>query len=259
MLLASCLNTQYSYLNTHISILISQYSYLNTHISIIVTSPHQNYQIPKLYLMNLSLSNIHKQYGSHLVLQFDEWKIGTGIYWLKGGNGTGKTTLFRIISGQTPFVGAVLLDGIDLKRDPIKFRSLISYAEAEPQYPLFVTGRELIEFYLEVRNGTPEEAEKLTYLFEMVDFLDQKIGGYSSGMLKKLSLICAFLGNVKVYILDEPLITIDQASANKLYELITDRVKSGASFLISSHQEIDKKQLMLNSIFEIRDKQLVKC
>jgi len=68
---------------------------------------------------------------------------------LKGGNGTGKSTLFRIISGQIPFKGEVQLNGISLRKEPIKFRSKISFAEAEPQYPLFIKGKELIDFYID--------------------------------------------------------------------------------------------------------------
>jgi ABC-2 type transport system ATP-binding protein len=209
--------------------------------------------------LELTLNNIDKKYGSNTVLAFDEWKIDAGIYWLKGGNGTGKTTLFRIISGQTPFDGTVLLDEINLKKQPTNFRSKISYAEAEPQYPLFITGKELLDFYKEVRKAKETDINALTDLFEMTPFLNQKIGGYSSGMLKKLSLICAFIGEVELYILDEPLITIDTASADKLYQLIAEKAKQGKSFLISSHQEIDATKLMINNVFAIENKRVVKC
>lgn len=209
--------------------------------------------------MNLKLQNITKKYGSHIVLEFDEWKIDSGIYWLKGGNGTGKTTLFRIISGQTPFDGSVLLNDINLKKQSTDFRSKISYAEAEPQYPLFITGEELLNFYKDVRNAKQVDINILTDLFEMTSFLNQKIGGYSSGMLKKLSLICAFIGDVELYILDEPLITIDTISADKLYQLIAEKAKQGKSFLISSHQEIDATKLMINNVFAIENKRVVKC
>ena len=207
----------------------------------------------------LSLKQIDKKYGSHTVLSFDEWKIDSGIFWLKGGNGTGKTTLFRIIAGQTPFSGQVLLNSIDLKKDSINFRSKISYAEAEPQYPLFITGHELINFYKDVRQAQQQGIDELTLLFEMDTFLDQKIGGYSSGMLKKLSLICAFIGDVELYILDEPLITIDVESAVKLYQLISSKAKEGKSFLLSSHQEINKEKLKISQVFEIKNKAINKC
>lgn len=210
-------------------------------------------------MTSLTLNHIDKKYGSHTVLQFDQWKIGSGIYWLKGGNGTGKTTLFRIISGQTPFNGQVLLDGVDLKKEPISFRSKISYAEAEPQYPSFITGQELLRFYKNVRHAQQDEIDELTSLFDLSEFLDQKISGYSSGMLKKLSLVCAFIGEVELYILDEPLITIDVASAAKLYDLMIQKAKQGKSFLLSSHQEVDLEKLNITAVFEIQHKQLIKC
>lgn len=209
--------------------------------------------------MNLTLKNISKKYGSHTVLEFDEWKINSGIYWIKGGNGTGKTTLFRIISGQTPFEGNVLLNGIDLKKQSAKFLIQISCAEAEPQYPLFITGIELINFYKDVRKVNQSDIDELAELFDMKPFLSQKIGGYSSGMLKKLSLICALMGNADLYILDEPLITIDAASADKLYELIIEKAKQGKSFLLSSHQEIDVDKLLINGMFMIDNKKIIKC
>lgn len=209
--------------------------------------------------MNLTLKNISKKYGSHTVLEFEEWKINSGIFWIKGGNGTGKTTLFRIISGQTPFLGNVLLNGIDLKKQSAKFLIQISCAEAEPQYPLFITGNELINFYKDVRKVNQIDIDELTELFDMKPFLGQKIGGYSSGMLKKLSLICALMGDADLYILDEPLITIDAASADKLYQLITEKAKQGKSFLLSSHQEIDADKLLINGMFMIDNKKIVKC
>ena len=209
--------------------------------------------------MNLILTNINKVYGNNTVLLFDNWEVANGIFWLKGGNGTGKTTLFRIISGQTPFNGEVCLDGISLKKNLISFREKISYAEAEPQYPLFLTGLEILNFYKEVRNANQVEVDELTDLFDMTTFLAQKVGGYSSGMLKKLSLICALIGNVELYILDEPLITIDKESADKLYALIVSKVKNGKSFLISSHQDIDEAKVSVDGVFRIEDKQIVRC
>ncbi|MCY1518120.1 ABC transporter ATP-binding protein NatA [compost metagenome] len=210
-------------------------------------------------MLNLTLKSIDKRYGSHTVLLFDEWKINSGIYWLKGGNGTGKTTLFRLIAGQTPFKGEVLLNGVDLKKEPIQFRSKISYAEAEPQYPLFITGKELLQFYKEVRNASDQEVDELVLLFKMEEFLNQKIGEYSSGMLKKLSLIAALIGEADFYILDEPLITIDIDAANQLYTLISTKAEQGKTFLLSSHQEVDAQKLKIDQVFEIQNKAIVKC
>jgi ABC-2 type transport system ATP-binding protein len=205
----------------------------------------------------LTLTNINKKYGSHEVLNFSEWNVNKGIYWLKGGNGTGKSTLFRIISGQIPFIGEVQLNGVNLRKEPVKFRSKISFAEADPQYPLFIKGKELIDFYTETRKADRKQAKDLADLFEMTPFLDNVVGSYSSGMLKKLSLICALVGDADLFILDEPLITIDILSADKLNNLITEKASKGKSFLISSHQEVSNDQLKLDNVYQIIDKQII--
>lgn len=210
-------------------------------------------------MKKLALHDIEKAYDAHTVLKFDTLTIPRGIYWLKGGNGIGKTTFFRVLTGQTPFKGQVVLDDISLRDHPTIFRSKISYAEAEPQYPPFVTGRELLRFYQEVRKSSAEQIEELAQLFDLTAYLDQKVGGYSSGMLKKLSLICAFIGDVDLYILDEPLITIDTQSAEKLYQLINQKAQIGKSFLLSSHQEIDRDQITLDGVLEINNKQVRVC
>jgi ABC-2 type transport system ATP-binding protein len=205
----------------------------------------------------LSLTNINKRYGSHEVLNFSEWNVNKGIYWLKGGNGTGKSTLFRIISGQIPFIGEVQLNGVDLRKEPVKFRSKISFAEAEPQYPLFIKGKELIDFYTDTRKADRRQAKELADHFEMTPFLNNVVGSYSSGMLKKLSLICALVGDPDLFILDEPLITIDMLSAHKLNKLITEKASQGKSFLISSHQEVSNDQLKVDKVYQIMNKQII--
>ena len=91
----------------------------------------------------------------------------------------------------------------------------------------------------------------------MAPFLGNVIGSYSSGMLKKLSLICALVGNADLYILDEPLITIDIQSAEKLYALIQKKASEGKTFLISSHQEVSNDQLRLDKVFQIVNKQVI--
>lgn len=210
-------------------------------------------------MISLDLENIEKKYGDHTILSFEKWHLDSGIYWIKGGNGTGKTTLFRVISGQTPFKGTLSLNQIHLKKQPVAYRAMISYAEAEPQYPSFITGNELLNYHIALRKADRPEIADIVEQFGMTAFMDHKIGSYSSGMLKKLSLICAFTRDIQLYILDEPLITIDTNSAQVLYGLINKYLEKGSSFLLSSHQELEPGQLTLKGTFQIRDRKLEAC
>jgi len=210
-------------------------------------------------MQKLHLQHVEKRYHAVLILNIEQWELGKGTYWIKGGNGAGKTTLFRVISGQAPFKGDIWLDAINLRKDPVTFRSKISYAEAEPQYPGFLTAKELLDFYASARSEPQEEINRLAAFFGLEEYLNQKINSYSSGMLKKLSLIAAFLGAPDLYILDEPLITLDKDAEEKLYQLINEKMNKGKSFLIASHQEIDRRKLLVNAVFELKDKKPVKC
>ncbi|MNK03395.1 putrescine/spermidine ABC transporter ATPase protein [compost metagenome] len=78
----------------------------------------------------LELHHIEKSYDIHSILKFDELNISNGIHWLKGGSGTGKTTFFKLITGETPFNGEVILDKVKLRDKPIEYRSKICIALA---------------------------------------------------------------------------------------------------------------------------------
>jgi ABC-2 type transport system ATP-binding protein len=193
----------------------------------------------------LQLRSIHKRYGSKLVLDIAELDLETGVYWLQGPNGSGKTTLLRILAGILPFKGDVLLrnpgqkNPVSLRQSPTQYRRLIAWADAEPQYPGFLTGYDLLDFYRNILHPEPAQVQWLIEGFGAGAWLDTRIAAWSSGMTKKLSLLLAFLGKPALILLDEPFTTLDQAGRIVLDNLIEDRhLRSGASFLISSHQEI---------------------
>lgn len=210
-------------------------------------------------MAELTIKKLIKRYGNNTILEFDEWKVSKGCYWIRGGNGTGKTTLFKILAGQIPFTGMVNYDGTYLHKAPVEYKSRISYAEAEPRYPEYLTGNDLLDYVLSIRKADRSTAAAITDLFRMTTFMGNKVGSYSSGMLKKLSLILAFTGPADLYMLDEPLITIDQEAATILYQLINLGEKAGKTILISSHQEIDPAGLSLSGIFKIENQRIIIC
>jgi len=78
----------------------------------------------------------------------------------------------------------------------------------------------------------------------MGGYISRPVSTYLSGMLKKLSLLLAFMGTPQFILLDEPLITIDAAALTVLYQWIADHHKQyGTSFLLSSHQILDVEVL----------------
>lgn len=193
----------------------------------------------------IEIDNLRKLFGAKPVLEIPSLVLNKDIYWLKGNNGSGKTTFLKILSGLLPFEGNISVNGVNIKKHPLQYRKSISYAEAEPLYPSYLTGRDLLDFFSAIRKADKSDLKNLTDIFQIGPYIDSPIGTYSSGMIKKLSLVLAFTGNPQWILLDEPLVTLDTATAPKVYELITGYYEHrGTAFLLASHQHFTKTQIL---------------
>jgi ABC-2 type transport system ATP-binding protein len=195
----------------------------------------------------LHLSGVQKKYSQRIILDIPDLKIGQGIHWLKGSNGSGKSTFLKMISGIIPFEGTIELANINLKKNGVEYRGLVSYAEAEPLYPDFLTGEDLILFYNSVRKSDPKNSDSLIEKFGIRNYYKNPIGTYSSGMAKKLSLVLAFIGKTRFIFLDEPFVTLDVATVQVLLENIKKFHQQGCNFIFTSHQSPEMEGLTLSS------------
>lgn len=191
-------------------------------------------------------------------MKVDDLAIGQGIYWIKGVNGSGKSTLLKSIAGILSFEGDILLDNnISIKKQPVAYRKLVNFAEAEPVFPEFLTGKELIALFAQAKDAPGGQEQHYIETMQMQSYVGQPVGTYSSGMLKKLSLVLAFMGNPKLILLDEPLITIDTASLKILNTWIAERYNTeGTSFLLSSHQTLEHAELPVAHELLVEDQTL---
>jgi ABC-2 type transport system ATP-binding protein len=193
----------------------------------------------------LEFLEVRKSYnGADPILAIDSQTLDTGIYWLQGANGTGKTTLLRMIAGIIPFKGDIKLNRRSQRQDPVAYRRLVGWADAEPLYPGFLTGEDLISFYSGILHPNPGQIVRLKEQLRIGPWLNTRLAAWSSGMTKKLALLLAFLGRPGWITLDEPLITLDEAGLAGLFILIReyhDQYDTG--FLLSSHQPLPQNTL----------------
>lgn len=208
--------------------------------------------------MVVGIKDVRQQYGSFEVLNIPSWEVDYGIYWIQGENGAGKSTLFRTLAGMLPYSGTIVLDEkYNLRDHPVDYRLRLNLGEAEPLYPSFLTPSDLIAFVAEAKKSPGGQAEELIDALG-INYLKNSFGSCSSGMVKKVSLAIAFLGNPSVIILDEPLITIDKDARRALFRLIETYYHKGVTFLISSHQLFQEEGLSVTDSFALKNKDLIK-
>ena len=114
----------------------------------------------------LQISNYKKFYGNYLVLQIDDLQLDENIYWVKGDNGSGKSTFFKTLAGLLPFEGRIAVNQVDIKKQGVAYRTIVNYSEAEPLYPVFLTAHDLIQFV-----GKAKKANQKQSRFEFGHFV----------------------------------------------------------------------------------------
>jgi ABC-2 type transport system ATP-binding protein len=206
----------------------------------------------------LHFQNVKKYYSSFLALDIPELILEKGLWWLQGENGSGKTTFLKMIAGLHPFTGDIYIDNVgSIKKHRVQFIRSVNYAEAEPLYPPFITGKDLVTLYCKTKKGSIDEAIGMLQQLHVFDAYEKKLGTYSSGMIKKLSLVLAFIGTPKFILLDEPLITIDVSALEVICSIVKNKFQQGISFIITSHQQISNDQLRFTGTIRASDQHIV--
>lgn len=184
--------------------------------------------------------DLSKTYGGRIhALKAMNLRVRTGsCFGLLGPNGAGKSTLVKtLLSIVHASSGSAQLLGRDY-RDP-QARKAIGYLPEGHRFPLYLTGRGVCHYFGQLAGLSgatlAQETEAKLALVAMSEWADTKVSKYSKGMLQRLGLAQAMLGNPAILFLDEPTDGVDPVGRYELRKVIRSIQDSGTTIFLNSH------------------------
>ncbi|KAK5607825.1 ATP-binding cassette sub- A member 1 [Crenichthys baileyi] len=159
---------------------------------------------------------------------------------LLGVNGAGKTSTFRMLTGDTPIThGEAFLSQHSVQTEMERVHQLMGYCPQFDAISDLLTGREHLELYARLR-GVPEEsvtkvAQWGVRKLGLTQYAEQAAGGYSGGNKRKLSTAISLIGAPPVIFLDEPTTGMDPKAKRFLWNCILSVTKEGRAVILTSH------------------------
>lgn len=206
-----------------------------------ISKPSQTDALPSAEEPMIRLQNLTKDFVRLRALDSLNLQVGKGeIFGFLGPNGAGKTTTIRLITGLLqPTSGKIFIGGIDLSEKPRHAKHLIGYMPDQPFLYDRLSGREFIEFHAQLFHQRSDsfqpKLEELSHLFDMDQWLDERIESYSQGMRQKTVMSAALIHDPPLIVLDEPLVGLDPHASKTFIGLLKKRVSSGVTVFLSTH------------------------
>ena len=211
----------------------------------------------------LKIEHLTKAYGSKKAVDDLSLHIAPGeVYGFIGHNGAGKTTTIKSVAGILPFdSGRILVDGVDIAKDPIACKQRMAYIPDDPQLYAFMRGTEYLNFVGDIYGvGAAQRQERIAIYaqaFDMTEDLGQAIGAYSYGMKQKLALMAAWLHQPRLILMDEPFVGLDPKAAHTLKGMMRTLCDQGGAIFFSTHV-LEVAEKLCDKVAIIKDGRLIR-
>lgn len=172
-------------------------------------------------------TEITKRYGETLALDGVSLSVRRGsVFGLVGPNGAGKTTLLGVLAGlRTPTDGSFTVDA-----------SRVAVLPDTPKFDPWMKAREVVDLSLSLvlPGSDPSAIDAILDRTGLLKVAHRRVGGFSRGMLQRLGLAAAVVGNPELLLLDEPAAALDPAGRREVLNMVND-LRGESTVVFSSH------------------------
>ena len=190
----------------------------------------------------ITINHVTKRFGPEkIAVNNAVWTVPDGaITGFIGPNGAGKTTTLKMITGVLkPDNGQILINNMDIVKQPVEAKKQFGFVSDTPDNFLRLKGIEYLNFIGDAYDVPVKERSRFmtTYAkrFGIEASLGDKILSYSHGMRQKIMIMGALIHNPSVWILDEPMTGLDPQASQELKQMMKEHAAGGKSVLFSTH------------------------
>jgi ABC-type multidrug transport system ATPase subunit len=189
----------------------------------------------------ISTSHLVRRFGQFTAINDISFRVEKAeIFGFLGPNGSGKTTVIKMLTGLLPLTsGNASVLGIDVRKDPEAVRENIGYMSQNFSLYTDLTVTENLTFYGRIYGLTParlrQRMEETIHLNSLEPYVHRLASQLSGGWRQRLALACAMLHEPKLIFLDEPTAGIDPVARRQLWDLLFELSGHGITFFVTTH------------------------
>jgi ABC-2 type transport system ATP-binding protein len=191
--------------------------------------------------ISISAEHLVRRFGDFVAVNDVSFRVEKGeIFGFLGPNGSGKTTVIKMLTGLLPLTsGSAWVEGLDVRTDAESVRERIGYMSQKFSLYDDLTVAENLQFYGRIYSLPParmkQRIEEIVQLNGLAPYMDRLAARLSGGWKQRLALGCAMLHEPKLLFLDEPTAGIDPVARRELWDLLFELSGHGITFFVTTH------------------------